>query len=68
MSKRSEYTRSNGRIYGMTGDEITKTLLTLMFKSVATDYEDVIAMVATSKIDSGKIHVCLKNVLKALHL
>ena len=67
-SKRSEYTRSNGRIYGMTGDELTKTLLTLMFKSVATGYEDVIAMVPTSKIDSGKIHDLFIKCLESITL
>ena len=50
----------------MTGDELTKTLLTLMFKSIATDYEDVIAMVPTSKIDSGKIHDLFKKCLESI--
>ena len=65
-SKQSEYTRSNGRIYGMVGGELTKTLLTLMFKSVATGYEDVIAMVPTSKIDSGKVHELFMKCLNSI--
>ena len=50
----------------MAGNELTKILLTLMLKSVAAGYEDVMAMVPTSKIDSGKIHnlsmKCLKSI------
>ena len=65
-SKRSEYTRSNGRIYGMVDNDLTKTLLVLMFKSVATSYEDVIAMVPTSKIDSGKIHALFLKCLSSI--
>ena len=45
---------------------LTKTLLTLMFKIVTTGYEDDMAMVPPSKIDSGKIHnlsmKCLKSI------
>ena len=36
--------------------EPTKTLLTVMFKRVAADYHDVIAMVPTTKIDAAKIN------------
>ena len=45
VAKRCEFTRSDGRIYGMEENEPTKTLSTVMFKSVAEAYEDVIAMV-----------------------
>ena len=40
----------------MENGEPTKTLLTIMFKSVAADYNDVIAMVPTTKIDSAEIN------------
>ena len=48
--------------------EPTKTLLTLMFKSVAANYEDVIAMVPLTKIDSGKINNIFIMVLEAYPL
>ena len=56
VAKRCEFTRNNGRIYGMQNGEPTKTLLTIMFKSVAADYNDVIAMVPTTTIDSAEIN------------
>ena len=54
-AKLSEFSRSYGRIYGMEEVQPIKTLLTLMFKSVAAAYEDVIVMVPLTKIDSQKI-------------
>ena len=44
VSSNCEFTRSNGRIYEMEKGEPTKTLLTIMYSSVAADYQDVIAM------------------------
>ena len=38
-----------------------------MLKSVASDYEDVIAMVPLTKIDSGKIDDLFQLVLKTVH-
>ena len=52
VAKRSEFTRSNGRIYGMENKDQTKTLLTGRFRSIAGNYEDVIAMVPLDKINS----------------
>ena len=66
VAKRCEFTRSDGRIYGMEENEPTKTLLTVMFKSVAEAYEDVIAMVPLTKIDSGKINNLFSKVLEAI--
>ena len=45
VAKRCEFSRSTGQIFGMEDGQPTKTLLTVMFKSIAADYEDVIAMV-----------------------
>ena len=52
VAKRCEFTRSNGRIYGMENKDQTKTLLTVMFRSIAGNCEDVIAMVHLDKINS----------------
>ena len=52
VAKRCEFTRSNGRIYGMENKDQTKTLLTVMFRSIAGNCEDVIAMVHWDKINS----------------
>ena len=59
-----EFTRSDGHIYGMEEGEPTKTLL--MFKSVASDYEDVIAMVPLTKINSYKINDLFTMVFEAI--
>ena len=53
VAKRCEFSRSNGQIYGINNGEPTKTLLTVMFKSIVSKYEDVIAMVPLIKIDSS---------------
>ena len=66
VAKRCEFTRCDGRIYGMEENEPTKTLLTIMFKSVAADYEDVLAMVPLTKIDSGKLNNLFTMVLDAI--
>ena len=66
VAKRCEFTRSNGRIYGMENTEQTKTLLTVMFSSIAGEYEDVIAIVPLHKINSTIIANLFKNVLKCL--
>ena len=66
VAQQCEFTRSDGRIYGMEEGEPTKTLLTVMFKSVAAGYEDVIAMVPLTKINSGKINYLYTMVLEAI--
>ena len=66
VAKGCEFTRSDGRIYGMEEGEPTKTLLTVMFKSIAANYEDVIAMVPLTKIDSSKINNLFILVLEAI--
>ena len=53
VAKRCEFSRSNGQIYGINNGEPTKTLLTVMFKSNAPKYKDLIAMVPLRKNDSS---------------
>ena len=42
-AKRCEFSRSNGQIYGMSNEQPTKTPLSVMFKSIASKYEDKVA-------------------------
>lgn len=67
VAKSCKYSRSNGRIYSMEENAPTTTLLTIMFKSVAANYKDVIVMVTLRKIDSGKIDnlfvSCLETII-----
>ena len=56
VAKRCEFTRNNGRIYGMETGEPTKTLLIIMYNSIAVDYRDVIALIPTRNVNSTKIH------------
>jgi hypothetical protein len=63
-AKRIEY--SNGKFYGYENSEATKTLLCFMVKSVAGKYEDVVAMVPLTSINSEVIARWYDRVLKAL--
>ena len=42
-AKRCEFSRSNGQIYGMSNEQPTKAPLSVMFKSIASKYEDKVA-------------------------
>ena len=64
--KRAEYSRSTGKFYGLENQDPTKTLFTIMIKSVASKYQDVIAMIPITKIDSSKIFESFDNVLKCI--
>ena len=70
-AKRCEFSRSNGQIYSMNNEEATKTLLSVLFKSIASKYEDVVAMVLLTKMDSsilpflGKFNPKIKIVIFA---
>ena len=64
--RRCEFSRSTGSFYGMEGVEPTKTLLTVMFKSVAAPYEDVIALCPMTKIDSSKLNEIFHMVIAAI--
>lgn len=55
VAKNCEYSQSNGRIYCMEENAPTKTLLIVMFKNMAANYEDAVVMATLMKIDSGKI-------------
>ena len=66
VAKRCEFIRLNGRIYGVENKEQTKTLLTLMFKSIAGEYEDVIALVPLDKTNSTIISNLFTNILQCL--
>ena len=50
----------------MENTEQTKTLLTVMFSSIAGEYEDVIAIIPLHKINSTIIANLFKSVLKCL--
>ena len=50
----------------MENGEPTKTLLTIMFKSIAANYNDVIGMVPTTKIDFAEINRLFTVVLCAI--
>ena len=52
VAKRCEFSRSTGQIFGVENNQPTKTLLTIMFKSVAAEYEDVIGIVPLTIISS----------------
>ena len=66
VAKRCEFSRSTGQIFGMEDGQPTKTLITVMFKSVAAHYEDLIAMVPLVKIDSSMLYQLFTSVLKAI--
>ena len=65
IAKRCEYSRSTGQIYGMESNEIEKMLLTVMFKSVAAQYQDVIAMVPVVKISSSMLYGLFNRVMSS---
>ena len=53
----------NGTFYG---SGLTKTILSIMIKSVAGSYEDVVSMVPIVNISSEKIHEVWTNVVKQM--
>ena len=65
-SKRAEYSRSTGKLYGLENEDPTKTLFTIMIKSVASKYQDVIVMIPITKIDSSKIYEAFDIVWKGI--
>ena len=64
--KRCEIARSNGQIFGMLDGDVTKTLLTVMFKSITSKYEDVIAMTPLTKIDSTILYKLFIDFMNSL--
>ena len=63
-SKRIEY--SNGTFYGYENQNITKTLLCFMVKSVGGKYHDMVCMSPIAKLDADILHSMWDNVLKFL--
>ena len=57
---------SNGKIYGIENGAITKSLLTVMIKSLVGKYHDVLCMSPIDNIDSTKIEKVWRNCVKAL--
>ena len=64
-TKGFEFSQSNAQIYGMNNKQLIKELLSVMFKSIASNYEDVVAMVALTKINSSILHKLFHNVMNA---
>ena len=64
-AKGFELSRSNGQIYGMSNEQPTKALLSMMFKSIASKYDDVVAMVSLAKVDSSILRKLFNNVMNA---
>ena len=54
----------NGTFYGNEANSITKTMLSVMLKSVAGGYRDIVSMVPITNISSEKIYEVWKNVVK----
>ena len=50
----------------MSNEQPTKILLSVMFKSIASKYEDVIAMVPLTKMDSSILHKLFNDVMNAI--
>ena len=61
-----EFCRSNVQVYGMSNEQPTKIVLSVMFKSIASKYEDVVAMVPLTKMDSSILHKLFNDVMNAI--
>ena len=66
VAKRCEFSRSTGQIFGMENNQPSKTLLAVMFKSVAAEYEDVIGMVPLTITSSSILHELFTKVLESI--
>ena len=66
--KRAEYSsRTSGKLYGLENQEATKTLFTIMIKSVSSKYHDVIAMIPIINIDASQIFEVFDKIVKGIH-
>lgn len=63
-AKRVEFT--GGKLYGLENDDVSKTLLCFMVKSVAGNYRDMVAMLPISKVDAVLIEKHFQAVLKSV--
>ena len=50
----------------MSNEQPTKIVLSVMFKSIASKYEDVVAMVPLTKMDSSILHKLFNDVMNAI--
>ena len=57
---------SNGMFYGMEGNEIAKTLLCLMIKSICGIYRDVISMIPITNINATILYTIWESNIKIL--
>ena len=58
---------SNGMFYGMAGNEITKSLLCLMIKSIRGKYRDVISMILITNINATILYTIWESNINALN-
>ena len=57
---------SNGMFYGMEGNEIIKTLLCLMIKSICGKYRDIISMTPITNINATILYTIWQSNIKVL--
>ena len=57
---------SNSMFYGMEGNEITKSLLYLMIKSICVIYRDVISMIPMTNINATILYTIWESNIKVL--
>ena len=57
---------SNGRFFGAENNEITKTLLCVMVKSVCGKYRDVVSMTPISNINADNLYTVWENCITVL--
>ena len=57
---------SNGKFFGLENNEVSKTLLCLMIKSVSGKYRDVISMTPIANINDEKLYTAWDNSVKVL--
>ena len=64
VQKNVQYT--NGQFFGLENNEITKTLLCVMIKSVAGKYRDVVSMTPITNINHEKLRTIWENNMQVL--
>ena len=62
--KSVQYT--NGQFYGLQNNEVTKTLLCVMVKSVCGKYRDIVSMTPITNINSKKLRTVWESNMEAL--
>jgi len=64
VQKNVQYT--NGQFFGLENNEVTKTLLCVMIKSVSGKYRDVVSMTPITNINHDKLRIIWENNMQAL--